>query len=55
MTMPTQDQLVQPFHHHAVAQTVTDDKFYWSPCLTAMEEGVIVGIYRWAGKPDYVI
>jgi hypothetical protein len=55
LPMPTQDQLIQPFHHHAVAQTVIDGKFYWSPCLTAVEEDVIVGIYKWAGKPDYML
>ena len=49
---PKEHELIRPFHYETCTFRVIDGQRYWTPALTETEAHVIVGVYKWAGKPS---
>jgi len=51
LPLPTEGEVVCPFHPQACTEYTVNGQRYWSPKLTLEEEEeVIVGVNKWAGK-----
>jgi len=48
LPLPSEDAVVGPFHRAASISRKINGDTYWTPRLTAKEEQVVVGVYRWA-------
>jgi hypothetical protein len=48
LPLPSQADVLGPFHHHTCISRKINGVTYWSPRLTDQEEQVLVGVYRWA-------
>ena len=50
--VPSEAEIVVPFHESACTSRMIDGEKYWTPHLLGQDENVLVGVYRWAvGKP----
>jgi len=52
LPVPEGHEIARPFHPMACTERVIDGQRYWTPKLTEEEQQEIVGVYKWAGKPN---
>jgi len=48
LPLPSEAQVVGPFHRNACISREIEGTTYWTPRLTHQEEMVVVGVYKWA-------
>ena len=52
LPLPNDYDIARPFHPIACTERIVDGRHYWTPTLTENEQQQIVGVYKWAGKPN---
>ena len=52
LPIPTEQELVRPFHPLRCDLKMIDGQRYWSPKLTEEEVETIIGVYKWPGESD---
>lgn len=52
LPLPDEHKIARAFHPTACIKRTVDNRRYWTPVLTEEEQDEIVGVYKWAGKPN---